>query len=333
MPMFFNGVEVTGTSDFYFNGVSMEKVFFNQVAVWEKGPNVIGVYHGGGTATVAVVNTVTRINYLGVQVGSETSVGRARRDHGAGRASAVAVFYGGWDGDKLNTVTRVNSSGVIVGAETAVGLAKFHNAGTGVGVNALFFAGKEWSSFYKIVTRISSSGTLVGSETLAGATFKSTIAGAGIGNVGVFYGGFELNFGAMNRITVIADTGLQVGGDTWLGTYREAFAGASSTDTGIYYGGYRGDFPAPGQGTWYSTVTRLTSTGTQVGSETSVGLPRSVLSGAGLGDVGVFYGGWQLSVGKPINSVVKINKSGTIIGSESSLGTARERVNGAEATI
>jgi hypothetical protein len=77
-------------------------------------------------------NTTTRINSCGALVGSQTTIGTARRWTGGARVGSNGVFYGGYalDGYTVcNTATRINSCGALVGSQTTVGTARGATSG------------------------------------------------------------------------------------------------------------------------------------------------------------------------------------------------------------
>ena len=144
--------------------------------------------YGGYAGYDCNVNTVARINACGALVGSQTSVGTARRGLAGASVGSNGLFYGGcacYPSYESNVVTRINACGALVGSQTSVGTARSFLAGASVESNSkgLFYGGYYGSSYptytvFNRSTRINACGALVGGETNIG-TARADLAGAG----------------------------------------------------------------------------------------------------------------------------------------------------------
>jgi hypothetical protein len=251
-----------------------------------------GVFYGGCNYP-STNSTVTRINSCGTLVGSEGSVGQARKFMGSAPSGCNAMFYAGVSanyGIQYNTITRINSSGTLVGSQTNAGTAGcIANGGAKIGCNALFL--KSFLECGLNATRINKCGALVGSVTTlnVGTSRCSMSQGVGgVNNVGLFYGGYvyipECTFCIF--------------------------------------------CPIPESFTVYNTVNRVNACGALIGSATSAGTAKiSVSAGPQIGANSVFYGG-KNGCCVAINTVTRINTCGTLVGSETGVGTARQLMNG-----
>jgi hypothetical protein len=94
----------------------------------------------------------------------------------------------------------------------------------------------------------------------------------------------------------------------------------SATTMGIFYSGQISLFD------YVNTVTRINSSGTLVGAETSVSIVRSASGGAGFSENALYYGGYNAGV---LNIATRINSSGALVGSETNVGTGQSDVAGA----
>jgi hypothetical protein len=225
-------------------------------------------------------------------------------------------------GQASTTTASLNDSNVRTLAGVATGVitmpTNFYGKSTGPTIG-MFYAGTI-SANSNLVTRINSCGVIIGSQTNVGTARYST-GGATVGSNGLFYGGCYYS----NLVTRINSCGALVGSQTNVGTQRRGLAGATVGSNGLFYGG-QGLCPSMGFCLNMNKVTRINSSGTIVGSETSVGTARFGLGGANVGSNGLFYGG--LACGNS-NLVTRINSCGALVGVETNVGTARYSVTGA----
>ena len=275
---------------FIYNGVDIKAVVYNGVSLTQLVFNGVAVWNSGPT---------------------------------------VGVYYGGFPGNS-NTVTRINASGALVGSETNVGTGRPQLAGAPVGNNGVYYAGGFRDAYSNQsqngVTRINASGALVGSETNIG-TARFGLAGAPVGNNGIYYGGSDGTAAGsdsrhVNTVTRINSTGALVGSETNVGTARRESGGASVGDNGVYYAGGRGSSAGD---PIYNLVTRINASGALVGSETNIGTAKMSLAGTHIGGNGVFYGGNTRTIFNMSQIVTRINASGALVGSETNVGTGMLR--------
>jgi hypothetical protein len=242
--------------------------------------------------------------------------------------NTVGVYYGGNATGTQNYVTRLDSSGAQVGSETTVATGRGYLAGAKIDVNAVYFGGREISSGseLKTVTRINSSGSLVGSESSAGSYDRYFLSGSSADSLyGVYFAGWDASTNAQsNVITRVDSSGSLVGSETSAGTAVEGPAGAPIDVYSVHHGGMNGAYPSFVD---HNKTRRINTSGSLVGSETSVGTARRAHAGAESGSYGVYWGGNQN--GTFINTVTRIDSSGALVGSETSVGTTTSANSGA----
>lgn len=93
----------------------------------------LAIFYGGYTGSVQL-NTCTRIEYNGSQIGVETNIGTVREGLGGAPIGELAVYYGGatTSGVRSNVLTKINTSGTLYGSESTVGTGTTRTSGLGL---------------------------------------------------------------------------------------------------------------------------------------------------------------------------------------------------------
>lgn len=152
---------------------------------------------------------------------------------------------------------------------------------------------------------LNSSGTL----SMGGSTAGQSI------NLELGYGStatISLNDTAVRNLAGIASGSISL--SSFYGKSSWTF---SKPNPAIFYGGDSYSFQSKSF-TFYNSTYRVDSNGAQIGSSTNIGTARSLLLGAGLGNLACFYGGIN---GSPNNKLTRIDINGSQVGSEDSVGT------------
>jgi hypothetical protein len=224
----------------------------------------------------------------------------------------IALFVGG-SGATAKVSTRIDSNGAIIGSEVGFSVTIDTGAGAGHGGYGMFYYTDSVTGYVELFSYLGVKSEY--STSLSPSSYS--LAGVGLGNLGVFYGG-NLSV-VINTVVRIDGTGTLVGTKNSIGTARRSLAGAGIGSLGIYYGGYTSAY--------VNTVTRIDGTGVMVGTESNVGSARAYLAGAGIGSICIYYGG--IGSNGITNKVTRIDGTGAIVGSNSNVGTARQSLAGA----
>lgn len=232
------------------------------------------VFYGGNNGLL--LDIALRVDINGLQVGLETNVGTAREGLAGATVDIYGIFYGGNDSSITNILTKLDSNAEMVGSEVTLSTPSYGLAAASIGNYGVFYGGYYYdgvtSDYSNKVSRIDVNNALVGSETSIG-TARNGLAGASVGDCGVYYGGYNAGL-KYNTVTRINALGTQEGLEVSIGGVRAAPASASIGDYGVYYGGY--------DNTYINTVTRIDANGIQVGSENSIGVAKNAFAGAGV---------------------------------------------------
>jgi hypothetical protein len=310
-------------------------------------PTVALFFGGTGSGSGS---TITRINESGALIGSLTNI---TNDNGqgcytsSGTSTNIAVYFGGRDCRNPNIV-RINKCGSQVGVATTVGTIRNNHAGGRASSNLLIWGGWKQccccgSTFFTTVTRVNGCGNLVGSEIsqpngngyyqpfcINNYWTASTVSSSTL----IFSGRPCTN----NSTRVLNACGAVIGSRGVAGPACNTRYFCSGTQIGAnacrnggnatFYGGILRPF-----GTCVTTnsVTRVNTSGAQIGSITNVGTVRWGVGAATVGSIGVFFAG-TTSPFANTNVVTRINVCGSLVGSQTNVGNATRLLRGSNFT-
>lgn len=266
------------------------------------------------TATFAInTYTVTASSGVGGSVNQELVIA----DYG----STVNFVYTPLPDYKIDTVT--GCSGSLNGSTYTTGPITFDCSVAGTFTykyRALFYGGATDASGdlgTNTLTRIDEFGLIMGTETNIGSV-RYGVSGGRADTVAVFYGGTSnatFPDPMYNVVTRIAYDGVLVGSETNAGTARTESTGTNVSTNAIFVGGFKTALEGWEPYDNENLITRINSSGAQVGAETSIGAYMARMGAVGSDTVALFTAGsdrYDTTAGN-LRRVLRIDSNGVVI--------------------